>query len=95
MPIDYNNLGNWLPPLLKKAGLTTEQLSQKIGTSRTTVYNWLTDECRPTEETMARTCRLLGVPLEEGLRQYMPRKRGNPYFGPNNPWIAGLKRRGK
>jgi transcriptional regulator with XRE-family HTH domain len=92
---DYNNLGNWLPPLLKKAGLTPEQLSQRIGASRTTVYNWLSDKCRPGEETMARACRELKVPLEEGLGQYTPRPRGNPYFGPNNPWTTGLKQRKK
>ena len=27
------------------------------------------------------------------LRQYTPRPRGNPHFGPDNPWTSGVKRR--
>jgi transcriptional regulator with XRE-family HTH domain len=65
--------------------------AKRIKTGRTTIYNWLSDQRRPTEETMARVCRELKVPLEEGLRQYTPRPRGNPPFGPNNPWNTGSK----
>ncbi len=86
MEKDYNRLKTWLPPLMKRANLTAEKLGMKVGVSRTAVYNWMSDSDRPEPETMAKVCRVLGVPLQDGLRQYTPKKRGNPYFGPDNPW---------
>jgi transcriptional regulator with XRE-family HTH domain len=93
MEKDFNLLGTWLPPLVKKTGLTFEQFARKVKVSRTAIYAYMVDNNRPETQTMVRICRVLGVPLEEGLRQYTPKKRGNPNFGPDNPYTRGLKRR--
>lgn len=93
MEKDYNHLKKWLPPLVKKLGLTFEQFARKSKVSRTAIYNYMSDADRPESDTMVRMCRILGVPFEEGLRQYTPKKRGNPNFGPDSPYTKGLTRR--
>lgn len=88
---DYNHLLKWLPPRIEKLGLTKEQFARRCKISRSALYAYLRDEDRPETQTMARICHVLGEPLEAGLRQYTPKKRGNPNFGPNNPYTRGLK----
>jgi transcriptional regulator with XRE-family HTH domain len=75
---DFNNLHRWLPAKLKKAGLSVERLSQLANITRATIYFWMTDKARPSEDTMLRVCRVLGVPFEEGLRQFSPKTMGRP-----------------
>jgi transcriptional regulator with XRE-family HTH domain len=76
----FNHLGEWLPPLLAANNLSVEELANETGLTRASIYFYLTDQTRPTEENMVRICHALGVPLIEGLKQYTPRKRG-PKFG--------------
>jgi len=66
MEKNFNNLGKWLPPRMEKRGLTAEKLSQMTGISRSSVYNYLIDACRPSTQTMVKICRVLGEPLEAG-----------------------------
>ena len=78
METNYNHLDKWLTELLDHRQLSVEQLAEAVGLSRSSVYFYLQDKTRPDEDTMVRICNFLGVPLEEGLRQYTPRKRGRP-----------------
>lgn len=78
-----NNIKQWLLPLLQQQSLSVEELANKVGITRTAVYNYLSDRNRPTEQTMKRITEALGVPFEEGLRQYTPKTVGFP---------AGVKR---
>lgn len=75
---DWSNLPTWLPKKIKMTGLTVEQVAHRVGVSRTVIYEYLTDDARPTEETMLKLSRVLGVPYEEALSQYVPKKRGRP-----------------
>jgi transcriptional regulator with XRE-family HTH domain len=76
---NFSNLPSWLPRHLKRTGLTPEKLGHRAKISRTTVYRYMYDENRPTAQTMLRICRVLGVPFEEGMGQYTPKKNGRPY----------------
>jgi len=75
---DYNNIQQWLDPILYEKQISVEQLARAAGLSRASLYNYMIDRYRPDEQHMAKLCRVLGVPLEEGLRQYTPRRRGRP-----------------
>lgn len=75
---DFNMIGEWLRPLLQAGGMSVEQFSNKVGVSRSAVYHYIKDSHRPTEETMAVMCKVLGRPYSEGLSQYTPRKPGRP-----------------
>lgn len=75
-----NNIKEWIKPLLEERGLSVEEFTNIAGISRAAIYHYFTDKYRPTEEIMAKMCRALGVPLEEGLAQYTPRRRGRPAF---------------
>lgn len=75
---DFNNLPEWLPKKIDKLGVTTEKFSRMCGISRAQLYRYLTDASRPSEQHMARICRVLGIPFEEGLRQYVPKPVGRP-----------------
>lgn len=76
---DFNNLEYWMMPLIVKNKLTVETLARKVKVSRSAIYAYFTDRNRPTSQTMLRICHVLGVPFEEGLSQYSPRKRGRPF----------------
>lgn len=76
---DYNRLPQWLPEKIAATGFTVEQVGNRIGVSRTSMYGYLLGSYRPTSQTMVKLCRVLGVPFEEGLKQYTPKKRGRPY----------------
>ena len=76
---DFNHIKQWLDPHLERLNLTPELFARKCDLSRSSIYFYREDVSRPTEETMARMCRVLGVPFEEGLAQYTPKKNGRPY----------------
>jgi DNA-binding XRE family transcriptional regulator len=75
---DYNHIAVWLDPHLIRLGLSVEKFADRCQVSRASLYFYLKDTCRPSTGVMARICRVLGVPLEEGLRQFTPRKGGRP-----------------
>ncbi|MFL6307438.1 MAG: helix-turn-helix domain-containing protein [Candidatus Sulfotelmatobacter sp.] len=75
---DFSNLPMWLPQKIEKTGLKMSQVANRVGISRATLYEYLRDRSRPTEQTMLRLCRVLGVPFEQGLAQYTPRPIGRP-----------------
>jgi hypothetical protein len=75
MARDFNHLPEWLPPRIEKTGLSLELFARQCKLSRAILYFYLNGTYRPTEESMTVMCRELGVPLEEGLAQYTPRKR--------------------
>jgi transcriptional regulator with XRE-family HTH domain len=79
----YSNLGTWLPPKIEATGLSMENFSRKIKISRAQLYRYLDDTSRPSTTTMARICKFLKVPLEEGLKQYSEKPQGRPFgFSP-------------
>lgn len=95
MAKDYNNLPEWLPKHLNRLGLTVEQLANRAGISRTAIYYWLYDQCRPDGAALASVCRVLGVPYEEGLQQFTQRPRGRPKgsgSGPKEVQTRGKKK---
>lgn len=81
----FNRLGEWLPPLLAERHMSVEELANEAGLTRASIYFYLTDKTRPTEENMARICNVLDVPLEEGLAQYTPRKAGPKFRSGRGP----------
>lgn len=78
MAEDFNHLQQWLEPKIARSGLTVERLAQKARISKQQIYRYLLDHSRPNTQTMARICRVLGVSLEEALRQYTPKPTGRP-----------------
>ena len=78
MSRDFNNIGPWLNRLLNERQLSVERLARKSGLSRAAVYFYMQDKNRPSEEAMMRMCTVLGVPFEEGLKQYTPNANGRP-----------------
>lgn len=74
---NFNNLPTWLPPLIARKKLTIEEFAREAGLTRASVYNYLTDRSRPSEDSMLAMCRVLGVSLEEGLKQYTPKPLGS------------------
>lgn len=86
---DFNHIADWLRPLLDSQGMSVEELAQRAGITRTAIYNYIGDHNRPTEQSMAKICHVLGVPLEEGLRQYTPKKNGRPAGIPTD--AAGVR----
>lgn len=73
-----NTIKEWLLPKLEERGLSVEEFADSIHLSRTSVYYYFTDKSRPSIETMALICNKLDLPLEEGLRQYIPKVNGFP-----------------
>lgn len=90
---DFNNLGEWLPPRIEKTGLSIEMFSRKIDLSRAQLYRYFNDLSRPTTQTMAKICRVLKVPLEEGLRQYVEKKNGRPVGSGGGPREVTVRKR--
>lgn len=70
---DFNKIKEWMLPKLDKLGISVEQLAMRAGVGRAAIYHYFTDYARPTEQTMAKICHVIGAPLEEGLQQYTPR----------------------
>ena len=75
---DFNHIKQWLDPLLDKRGWSCEHFANLCGLSRAQIYFYRNDQDRPKESTMAKMCYILGVPFEQGLRQYVPKKVGKP-----------------
>ena len=75
---DFSNLPRWLPQKIKQTGLRLSQVANHARISRATLYEHLSDGSRPTEQTMLRLCRVLGVSFQEGLSQYTPKPIGRP-----------------
>lgn len=75
---DFSNLPTWLPQKIRNTGLRLSQVANHAGISRATLYEYLSDDSRPTEQTMLRLCRVLGVSFQEGLSQYTPKPMGRP-----------------
>jgi transcriptional regulator with XRE-family HTH domain len=75
---NFSNLKEWLSRKMDDAQISPEQLANASQLSRASIYFYLTDRCRPDEQSMARICAALGAPLIEGLAQYTPKKRGRP-----------------
>lgn len=73
-----NQIREWLPPKLAERGMSIAQFAAEAGLSRAAIYLYLSDQCRPTAFHMAKMCRVLGVPIREGLAQYVPRPLGRP-----------------
>lgn len=78
MTKDFNNIKDWLIPILDKKGWSVEEFGRKLGLTRAAVYHYLNDSRRPTEERMSQICKVLGVPLSEGMAQFTPRTLGRP-----------------
>lgn len=78
---DFNNIYQWLLPKLDKRGVSVEKFARQLKISRATLYGYLVDRHRPSEQIMAKICYRLQVPFEEGLRQYTPRPLGAPRKG--------------
>jgi transcriptional regulator with XRE-family HTH domain len=92
-----NRIREWLLPKLADRGMTVAQFAGEVGLSRAAIYLYLNDQCRPTAFHMAKMCRVLGVPLREGLAQYVPKPLGRPakrrpVSRPSPGWIARLVR---
>jgi ribosome-binding protein aMBF1 (putative translation factor) len=75
---DYNHIKEWLEPQLEKLEISKEEFARRCGFSRALVYFYCSDKNRPDEQSMAKMCHVLGVDLEEGLRQYTPKRNGRP-----------------
>jgi transcriptional regulator with XRE-family HTH domain len=75
---DFNKIKQWLVPQLRAKGMNVEKFAREADIWKTSVYNYMNDTNRPDTETMAKMCRVLGKPLEEGLAQYTPRQEGRP-----------------
>lgn len=73
-----NYIRQWLLPKLAERGMSVAQFAAEAGLSRAAIYLYLSDKCRPTAYHMAKMCRVLGVPIREGLAQYVPKPLGRP-----------------
>ena len=58
--------------------MSIANFATQAGLSRAAIYLYLSDQCRPTPFHMAKMCRVLGVPIREGLAQYVPKPSGRP-----------------
>jgi transcriptional regulator with XRE-family HTH domain len=80
---DFNRIREWLEPRLAKLQksdpkMTRELFAIRCGITRAALYAYMQDVNRPAPEVMTRICEVLGVPAEEGLRQYTPKREGRP-----------------
>jgi DNA-binding phage protein len=73
---DFNNLAQLLKPVMKKRGMSVENLAKKAGLSRMTIYAWFDDSNRPDTQSLARVCKVLKLPLTKALRMYSVRSQG-------------------
>lgn len=82
----FNHIGRWLmgdpesgkDGLLTQKNISVEQLARAAGLTRYAIYLYIHDKRRPSTEAMRRICKVLGVPPEEGMRQFTPSKLGRP-----------------
>jgi transcriptional regulator with XRE-family HTH domain len=94
---DFNHLEEWLLPKIKERKLSVEKFSRLVKISKASIYFWFNDVTRPDTQTMVRVCQVLGVPLEEGLRQYTPRAEGRqPGYSPGSAQpLTGTRRKAR
>lgn len=78
MEREWNNLPTWLPQQISKLEMTVERFAWQSKVPRTSLYVYINGSTKPSTRAMAKICKALGVPLEEGLRQYSPTKMGRP-----------------
>jgi transcriptional regulator with XRE-family HTH domain len=94
-----NNLREWLigtseyPGLLRMKDLSVEAFAHKVGLRRATLYYYLEDKNRPSSESLAKMCHILGVSLQEGLKHVDPRAPGRPKSKAAAPAVTSRKRR--
>jgi len=74
----YNHLREYLLPKLAEREMSIEEFARAIDVTRACVYFYLDDRTRPREQVAIRMSQVLGVPAEEVMRQYTPRKVGKP-----------------
>jgi len=72
----FNHIREWLLPKLDTIGISVEAFADMADISRASIYFYLNDQSRPSTQSMARICRVLGVPVEEGLSQYTSKPLG-------------------
>jgi transcriptional regulator with XRE-family HTH domain len=78
LPQGHNNIRQWLEPQLDKNEWSVESFARKCGITRAAIYLFLSGQNTPSEQTMAKMCKALGRPLQEGLSQYTPKPKGRP-----------------
>lgn len=75
---EFNKLPKWLSKKLAEKEITVEHFAWKAKISRVSIYYYLSGHSKPSTQTMVRICQELGVPLEEGFRQFSPSTIGRP-----------------
>lgn len=80
---EFNRLPKWLAQKISDNGITVEHLGWKAKVSRGSIYYYLNGTVKPTTQAMGRICRVLGISLEEALRQYSPSTIGRPVGSSN------------
>lgn len=78
MERDFNHIRKWLEPKLEKMQISVEEFANAVGISRASIYNYFVDRYRPDTSSIVKMCRVLNCPVEEGMRQFTPKKRGRP-----------------
>jgi transcriptional regulator with XRE-family HTH domain len=73
---NFNRIKEWLDPKLKRMDLSPEEFARTCHLSKASIYFYRVDATRPDVQSMTKMCEVIGVPLEEGLAQYTPRRNG-------------------
>jgi transcriptional regulator with XRE-family HTH domain len=76
MEANFNRIKEWLDPKLKRMGISPEEFARRCGLSKASIYFYRVDATRPDVGSMTKMCEVLGVPLDEGLAQYTPKRSG-------------------
>jgi transcriptional regulator with XRE-family HTH domain len=56
--------------------MSVEKFAREIGVTRTSVYFYLNNRSRPTRDTLVKICKILGIPMSEGVKICTPRESG-------------------
>lgn len=75
-PNDFNKIKGYLTPLVDAKGMSFEQLARAAQLSKASIYHYLNDTRRPSEESMRRICDVLDRPHDEGLATFTAKKVG-------------------
>ena len=73
-----DGIGRKIKAAREGAGLTQEDLAERMEVSRQAVSKWEADLSRPSSENLLRLCKLLGLDWEE-LAGDQPREKGHEY----------------
>lgn len=60
-----NSIVQRINELRTKAGMSQNELAQKIGVSANTVYHWNKTDAMPTLSTVERICEVFGISVEQ------------------------------